>query len=193
MWSAIFAQKYHFCIIRPVFHTNIIISGNHGYSGATESDKSPLSTGCFNFPLLITEAVNSSARRSMPHFLWYRYSMQLLQAVSCKFGQQCTNTWQFFEEQVPCYTVRTHRKGKWVHLLFKTTTVRRVYDIDLEARINFVNWPLLGVYGVEMTSTPILFSDKDWFKLSGYGNSHYSRYWFAENPLSIHEVPLNGH
>lgn len=94
--------------------------------------------------------------------------MQLLQAVSCKFGQQSTNTWQFFEEQVPCYTVRIYGKGKLVRHLFKTAMVYRLYDVDLEARINFVNWPLLGVYGVEMSSTPILFSDEDRFNLSGY-------------------------
>jgi hypothetical protein len=42
-----------------------------------------------------------------------------------------------------------------------------VSDVDLEARINSVNWPLRGVYGVEMTSTLILFSDEDQFQLSG--------------------------
>jgi hypothetical protein len=37
-------------------------------------------------------------------------------------------------------------KGKWLRCLFKTTIVHRVHNVDLDARINSVNWPLLGLW-----------------------------------------------
>ena len=56
----------------------------------------------------------------------------------------------------------------------------------------FVNWYLQGVCAGEMYHQLILFSDGAWFHLGGYVNSQHTRYWSAESPILIHEMPLYG-
>jgi hypothetical protein len=36
----------------------------------------------------------------------------------------------------------------------------------------------------------VFYIDEVWFHLRAYMNGHNSRYWSAEYPLFIHEVPL---
>jgi hypothetical protein len=67
---------------------------------------------------------------------------------------------------------------------YKTTVIHTVY---CEARLNFMNCYLHGVHAGEIDYKLILFSDNDWFHLSGYLNS-----WQKRLPMLVHKVPFKG-
>ena len=75
---------------------------------------------------------------------------------------------------------------------YEITLVHKLNNTDREARRNFVNWYLHGVHAGEIDPTLILFSGEAWFHLGGLVNSQNNRYWSAENPMLIQEVPLHG-
>jgi hypothetical protein len=49
----------------------------------------------------------------------------------------------------------------------------------------------MGYVIEKIKPTIILFSDEAWFHFSGYLNSQNKRYWSADNPVLLHQVPLH--
>jgi hypothetical protein len=61
---------------------------------------------------------------------------------------------------------------------------------DPVARIHLCNWFLQAVHDGEVDPQFVFFSDEAWFSLRGEVNSRNNRYWSAENPGIVHELPL---
>jgi hypothetical protein len=57
--------------------------------------------------------------------------------------------------------------------------------------LNFCNWFLWSVYDGEGDPQLLFFPDEAWFSLHGKLNSQNNRYWSAENPRFIYELPLH--
>jgi hypothetical protein len=51
-------------------------------------------------------------------------------------------------------------------------------------------WFQQSVYDGMVVPDLVFYTDEAWFHLSDYANSQNNRYWSAENPHSIHELPL---
>jgi hypothetical protein len=74
---------------------------------------------------------------------------------------------------------------------YRTTVVHQLLPPDAEARINDCRWFQQSVYDGMIDPDLVSYTDDAWFHLSGYVNSQNNPYWSAENPHSIHEVPLH--
>jgi hypothetical protein len=74
---------------------------------------------------------------------------------------------------------------------YRKTMVHQLLPPDAEARINYCRWFQQSVYDGMVDPDFVFYTDEAWFHLSGYVNSQNNRYWSAENPHSIHEVPLH--
>jgi hypothetical protein len=62
---------------------------------------------------------------------------------------------------------------------------------DLAARINFCDSFLRSVHDGEFDPQLVFFSEEAWFSLCRVVNSQNNRYWSAENPKFIRELPLH--
>jgi hypothetical protein len=69
--------------------------------------------------------------------------------------------------------------------------VHQLLPPDAEARINYCRWFQQSVYDGMVDPDFVFYTGKAWFRLSGNVNSQNNRYWSAENPHFIHEVPLH--
>jgi hypothetical protein len=55
--------------------------------------------------------------------------------------------------------------------------VKKHYNVDLEARLNFLNWYIQTEQAGEIfPPSLLLFSEEDWFHFSGYMSSHRNMY-----------------
>lgn len=69
-----------------------------------------------------------------------------------------------------------------LHLhLYNTTVIHKLYNADCEGKSNLVTSYLQGVFGGEMYTTLVLFSNEACVHLSGYMDSQNNSYEFAEN------------
>jgi hypothetical protein len=57
--------------------------------------------------------------------------------------------------------------------------------------VYFCNWFLQSVHDGEVDPQLVFFSGEAWFSIHGEVNSQNNRYWSAENPRFIHELPLH--
>jgi len=73
----------------------------------------------------------------------------------------------------------------------KTTVVHKLYYINHEGRVYFVNWLLNGVHAGEINPTLIPCNEEVWFHFSGHMNSENKINWSVQNHMLIHEVPLH--
>ena len=74
---------------------------------------------------------------------------------------------------------------------YETTVVHKLYITNCDARLNYLNWCLHGVYGGEIgDSILLLFSVEAWFHLNECVNSQSNRHWSAENPKCRYMILL---
>jgi len=74
---------------------------------------------------------------------------------------------------------------------YKISVQHQLLPADFARRLDFCNWIRDEIFTGQIDPNLLLFSDEAWFHLSGYVNSQNNRYWAAENPHQLHEVPLH--
>jgi hypothetical protein len=68
--------------------------------------------------------------------------------------------------------------------------VQELRQADKEKRVKYCECFLKKIVDGELDPTLYFMSDEAWFHLSGHVNSQNTRYWSAENPHNLHQVPL---
>jgi predicted transcriptional regulator len=85
-----------------------------------------------------------------------------------------------------------HRALRSLHLkLYRVSCVQELRPADKEKRVKYCEWFLKKIVEGELDQTLYFMSDESWFHLSGHVNSQDTRYWSAENPHNLHQVPLH--
>jgi hypothetical protein len=67
--------------------------------------------------------------------------------------------------------------------------VCKFLPLAAEVKMNFCRWFQQSVSDKMADTDPVSYTYKSRFHLSGYVNIQNNRYWSAENPHCIHEVP----
>ena len=74
--------------------------------------------------------------------------------------------------------------------LYKITIVQRFLSADTAQKLHYCMWFLTSVHDEIVDLNLVFYSDEPWFHLNRYGNSQNSRYWYAENPHVLRQIPL---
>jgi hypothetical protein len=87
-----------------------------------------------------------------------------------------------------------HRVLRSLHLkLYRVSCVQELRLSDKEKRVKYCEWFLKKTVDGELDQMLYFLSDKALFHLSGHVKSQNIRYWSAENPHNLHQVPLHDH
>jgi hypothetical protein len=74
---------------------------------------------------------------------------------------------------------------------YRVQVCHELKEIDKEKRMRYCRWFRQFVRNCVDILENVFFSDRAWFRLSGYVNSQNSRFWSSDNPHLFHEVPLH--
>jgi hypothetical protein len=74
--------------------------------------------------------------------------------------------------------------------LYRVSCVQELRPADEEKRVKYCERFLKKIVDLELDPTLYFMSDEAWFHLSGHVNSQNTRYWSAEDPHNLHQLPL---
>jgi hypothetical protein len=84
-----------------------------------------------------------------------------------------------------------HRVLRSLHLKhYRVSCVQELRPADKEKCVKHCEWFLKKIVDGELDPTLYFMTDEAWFHLSGHVNFQNTRYWSAENPHNLHQVPL---
>ncbi|KAJ4430119.1 hypothetical protein ANN_22329 [Periplaneta americana] len=93
-------------------------------------------------------------------------------------------------QQVGVSVSPAHRATKLLHIKpYRFTWAHCLKPADPAIRVRYCEWYLASLNDGLFDPQLVFFSDEAWFHLNGRVNSRNSRYWCAENPNGVYEVP----